>query len=97
MKRVPLTTLFLFVSLTAQAADGAEGERLFARRVFPLLKSKCLPCHGGDERKIRGELDLRSLVSSRKGGESGKPALVPGKPKESTLYLAVTYEDPDLE
>ena len=71
------------------AADEAP-ELLFVRRIAPLFHEKCLACHGKDEAKIKGGLDLRTLAATLKGGDSGKPAVVAGQPEESPLYLAVT-------
>ena len=48
-----------------------------------------------DQKEIKGEFDLRTLASTIKGGESGEPALVPGKPEQSPLYLAVTRKHKD--
>ncbi len=65
------------------------------RRIAPLFSERCLACHGNDEKKIKGGLDMRSLVEVMKGGDSGEAAIVPGKPEVSPLYLAVrrTHED----
>lgn len=96
---IPLTRLILIPLLIAApvtpvAADEAA-EILFATRVVPLLKQKCLACHGDDAKDLRGELDLRSLAATLRGGESGSPSVVPGKPLESPLYLAAlrTHDD----
>jgi hypothetical protein len=75
---------------------GAGAGELFATKVGPLLKERCLGCHGDDPKKLRGKLDLRTREATLQGGESGEPAVVPGKPEESPLYLAVTREDPLL-
>jgi Protein of unknown function (DUF1549)/Protein of unknown function (DUF1553)/Planctomycete cytochrome C len=37
-------------------------------------------------------LDLRTLADALRGGDSGSPALSPGSPENSPLYLAVTRE-----
>ncbi len=71
------------------AAD-VSAEHLFVRRIAPLFAGKCLACHGNDESKIKGGLDLRTLAATLKGGDSGKPAIIAGKPEVSPLYLAVT-------
>jgi hypothetical protein len=71
-----------------------EAEALFGRQVLPLLKQRCTACHGDDAKKVRGGLDLRTLEAARRGGDSGKPALVPGAPERSALYLALTSTDP---
>ncbi len=90
MKSPLLLLLALLAPSMAMAAPDEKGEMLFVRRINPLFQEKCLACHGNDEAKIKGELDLRTLAALLKGGESGKPSLVPGKPEESPLYLAVT-------
>ena len=71
-------------------------ETLFAHKIQPLLKSKCLACHGeGPNNKIKGDLDMRSLDGLIKGGESGEPSIIPGNANKSPLYLAITrvHED----
>ncbi len=79
------------------ALTPADAEALFVRRVRPLLQEKCLSCHGRDEEKIKGGLDLRTLESSLDGGDSLKPSIAAGKPDQSPLYLAVTREHADWE
>lgn len=86
------------VSVAAPAAQiSADAEALFVRRVSPLLHDKCLACHGNDEAKIKGGLDLRTRAEALFGGDSGKPAFVADKPEESPLYLAVTRSHADWE
>ena len=79
----------------AAGADTVAADELFLDRVGPLLKQRCLACHGDDPQKLKGELDLRSREAMLRGGESGEPAVAPGVPEESPLYLAVTRDDPD--
>jgi len=93
--RLPLVRLALAV--LPLAVDASEAESLFVRRVLPLMQDKCLACHGKDEAKIKGGLDLRTLAEALAGGDSGKPAFVAGKPEQSPLYLAVTRTHADWE
>ena len=67
---------------------------LFEKDVRPLLRTKCLSCHGPD--KQAGGLRLDSLQSALKGGDSG-PAIVPGDAAKSLLVKAVRFDDPDLQ
>src|SRR3954470_23022972 len=102
MKRpFPLSHLALavvaLIAARAAAAANAEAEQLFVARIQPLFKSKCLACHGDDEAKIKGGLDLRTHAAMLEGGDSFKPAVVAGKPEESPLYLAVTRQHEDWE
>ncbi len=95
-KRLLPCALLLGAGL-APRLHGADAEALFVRRVLPLLQDKCLACHGKDEARIKGGLDLRTLAATLAGGDSGKPAFVAGKPDESPLYLAVTRAHADWE
>ncbi|MCP5555458.1 MAG: PSD1 domain-containing protein [Akkermansiaceae bacterium] len=84
----------------ASATLGApvgEAEVLFARRVWPLLQEKCTACHGEDEAKRKGGLDLGTWKKVQQGGESGLPGVVPGKAESSPLYLSVTRAHEDWE
>src|SRR5262245_19369755 len=58
----------------------------FEKDVAPIIKAKCLKCHGEKERK--GELDLRTVASALKGGESGA-VIIPKDPEKSLLYEKV--------
>src|SRR5262249_55197468 len=59
---------------------------VFEADIEPLLKAKCLRCHGDKARKA--DLDLGTRAGILKGSESG-PVIVPGKPAESKLYEMV--------
>lgn len=65
-------------------------ELLFAKRILPLFKEKCLGCHGNDPEKIKAEFDMRTIESIIRGGESGVAAIVPKDSQKSPLYLATT-------
>ncbi len=65
----------------------------FARDVQPILKSRCYSCHDGRKHKAGLRLDVRS--SALRGGESGKPAVVPGDSKKSDLIRRITSTDDD--
>jgi len=97
----PARLLSVFAILAAPLAAAplttGEAESLFVKRVLPVMQEKCLSCHGRDEDKIKGGLDLRTRAETLFGGDSLKPALVPGKPEESPLYLAVLRDHADWE
>ncbi len=92
-----ITVLLTPFGAASARAEGSEAEQLFVRRIVPLLNEKCLACHGRDGEKIKGGLDLRSPGAVLKGGDSGLPGLVAGKPEESPLYLAATRGHEDWE
>src|SRR3954463_576340 len=55
----------------------------FEKDIRPIFKTSCFQCHG-EEKEIKGDLDVRLKHLLVKGGETG-PAIVPGKPDESLL------------
>ncbi len=77
------------------ARDGAA-DKLFTLKVLPLLKSKCLGCHGEDPEDLQGDYDVRTRSSLLKGGESKELALVPGNPDKSPLFQAVNWEELEM-
>jgi hypothetical protein len=81
----------IFIPAVAQAQP--EAAVLFRDQVGPLLRAKCLACHGGDPRDLKGGFDIRSRESLLKGGDTSEPAVVPGDPEASLLYQAITWED----
>ncbi len=88
-----MTRCFAIFSIFVLPFVAAAGkvEELWSNQVEPLLDKQCLKCHAGVRQK--GGLDLRSLETILKGGESG-PAMIPGKPDESRL---VRYVLPDAD
>ena len=75
-----------------------RGEWLFVNRVLPLLKEKCLLCHGEDPKgDIKSGLDMSTRAGLLQGGDSGQPAVSPGQPLASRLFIAVTRQDPLLQ
>lgn len=77
----------LFFDASVFADEGAE---FFEKRIRPVLVEKCYSCHSATAKKVRGGLKLDSSAAIRSGGDSGV-ILVPGKPEESLLIDAVSY------
>ncbi|MED5452927.1 MAG: PSD1 and planctomycete cytochrome C domain-containing protein, partial [Verrucomicrobiota bacterium] len=97
MNRFPsiLFSFFCFLLVREALAEDVGADVLFARKVQPLLKAKCLTCHGDNQKKIKGGLDMRTLDGLLGGGDSEKPSLVVDDALSSPLYLAVTREHED--
>lgn len=79
----------------ADTESFTTAEQLFVRRIAPLLQEKCLACHGADAGRIKGALDLTSRNKAMTGGDSGEPAILPGKPDQSPILLAMSRTSDD--
>jgi mono/diheme cytochrome c family protein len=84
---IPLALFFL------SAALSHAGDEL-GTRAAAVLQKNCTGCHGGAMKM--SSLDLRTSDSILKGGERG-PAIVPGNPDKSRLWiLASGVEQPSM-
>lgn len=70
-------------STDAPAATAAVS---FAKEVLPILESRCLNCHGGQE--TRAGLSVASHAALMNGSESG-PAIIPGDAANSLLVQLI--------
>jgi len=75
------------------AADEREGVAFFEKNVRPVLVEKCYACHHapGPVSSYKAGFLLDSLEGLLKGGDSGKPAVVPGDVEKSNLIQAIRY------
>ncbi|MEO5803045.1 MAG: PSD1 and planctomycete cytochrome C domain-containing protein [Verrucomicrobiota bacterium] len=87
----------IFVVLLALAFSAhAETEIQFNRDVRPILSDKCFFCHGPDKSKRKADLRLDHQETALGKSESGKIAIVPGKPEASEVVARITAADEDL-
>ncbi|MEI7820542.1 MAG: DUF1553 domain-containing protein [Verrucomicrobiota bacterium] len=77
--------LFFAATGTAHAAD-------FEKDIRPLLRERCVECHG--TKKQKGELRLDAKVFAFKGGHDG-PVIVPGDIAKSALVKRIASTDDD--
>jgi len=90
--------LALLATSSYAANPTAEGISFFEKKIRPVLIEHCYKCHSADaagNNKLKGALHLDSRSGLLKGGESG-PAIVPGRPQESSLLGALRYEDLEM-
>jgi len=80
--------------LAASAAPAPKPvePRLFADAVQPILRERCVPCHGSE--KMKAELRLDSLNAILKGGEDGS-VVTPGAPDDSSLVTRMELPKDD--
>ncbi len=76
-------SLLAGIPLSAQAPP----QDLFTKTISPLLRERCVQCHGSGT--PMSNLDLRSREGLLQGGKHGA-AIVPGKAIDSSLYKHLT-------
>lgn len=70
----------------------AASRELFETRVRPVLVEHCYRCHSSSAKEIKGGLRLDLRAGWQEGGESGEPAIQPGKPDESLLLMSIRHD-----
>jgi mono/diheme cytochrome c family protein len=87
-----ITALVACLSLTTALHAADEPPVDFVKQVKPILADRCVECHNSET--IFGELNLQSReLAFRK--RKLAPAIVPGEPEKSMLYLALTLPPKD--
>ena len=93
-RALPTALLLAFLGLcspvVAQNEPRSPPADSFYKDIFPLLRAKCIQCHGPDEQE--GDLRLDTRAALLKGGEHG-PAISQDDPGKSLLLRAVRHED----
>jgi mono/diheme cytochrome c family protein len=92
-----LTVLPITRSSVSRAADAAidtkAGEEIaFDRDVLPVLRARCVECHGPDVQESGLRIDSRQALLT--GGDFG-PAVVPGEPTKTEILRRMAAADPD--
>jgi hypothetical protein len=93
MKFLPAIVAFCaFALVLADGLAQSKKELTYTKDVAPLIKANCLPCHLEENENPSG-LSLDDYEKLMKGGNHGN-TVVPGKPKESYLYLKILPNPP---
>ena len=91
----------LFLALAAVPALAAditpEQTAFFEKNIRPVLADACYKCHSAKDQKRKGGLTLDTKDATIRGGESRKPGIVAGKPMSSSIYVAMTWTDDDMQ
>lgn len=93
--RVAFILLMILGSVCFQTrgyADENKDIAFFEQKIRPVLIQHCYECHSEISKELKGGLLLDSKAGWQRGGDSGDPIIVPGKPDESTFLKAVRHE-----
>ena len=92
-----LLRFLLVLPLAASAEELAQDDvAFFEKNIRPLFSTKCYQCHSVAEGKSKGGLVLDTRAGLLAGGNDGA-VIVPGKPADSLLLHALSYEGEDLK
>jgi len=84
-----LASLILWMGLSAHAEEAAP---TFAKEIKPILREKCAHCHNRETLPDKVSFESRELAFVKT--KEGLPIIVPGKPDES--FMVVALEAPTL-
>jgi Protein of unknown function (DUF1549)/Protein of unknown function (DUF1553)/Planctomycete cytochrome C len=84
---------FSLISLVISCDFWTDQKIDYSTQVKPIFNKKCIACHGGVKQKAGFSLLFREEALGNT--ESGKPAIIPGNPKESELIRRISLNDPE--
>src|SRR5688572_27600596 len=87
---LPLIVLAVFSP--PRGGLGADSSRVdFVRDIQPIFERNCVKCHGSQ--KQQGGLRFDSSDGAMRNGDSGLPAVMPGKLEQSELIRRIEAAD----
>ena len=89
---VTFVVVTVWLACTFANADEAGQLEFFESKIRPVLVERCYRCHSTKAGKSKGGLLLDSRNGWQVGGDSG-PAIIPFKPAESLLLLAINQSE----
>src|SRR5206468_3378802 len=95
--RFPAPLSCLLIGIASCGPVLGDDLEFFEKKIRPVLAERCYKCHSREAEKLKGELLLDSKEGMLKGGESGKPAIVPGNAEASRLIEAIRYGNEELQ
>lgn len=85
--------LVLVLVLASRSVYAAPEPVSFVKEIAPILREKCLTCHGPE--KAKGEFRLDTFELLQKGGSSKVAPVIAGAPEKSYLFELLTTADED--
>jgi hypothetical protein len=92
----PLALASSVFAAEAEPKIDPKGLEFFEKHIRPVLSDKCYSCHSTKSGKAKAGLLVDSREALARGGGTG-PAVVAGKPDESLLYKAITYQHDEMQ
>ncbi len=82
--------------LSTQPVAGMDAPLdFFEKRIRPVLTEHCYDCHSATSKNLKGGLRVDNRSGLLSGGETG-PAVIPGNPEKSLLWIALSHGNKDL-
>lgn len=97
VSRIGIILLLVGTAASVCAEQPRTDAVSFDRDVRPILSNHCWKCHGPDAAERKSGLRLDQPDSLKTPGESGKLAIVPGKPEDSELLRRIHATDSDTQ
>ena len=89
-------SLLWIIAVCTASWGFSPGDEFFEKKIRPVLSAQCVGCHNAKLKAPFGGLRLDTKAATLKGGDSGL-ILVPGKPEESLILKALSYNNRKLQ
>ena len=93
MKRLSIFLGLCIVGISAYYVSSNQQKVDYSTQIKPILNKNCISCHGGV--KKQGGFSLLFQEEALGKTKSGKPAIVPGHPEQSSFIQRLHSNDPE--
>ncbi len=93
MKKVSIFLGLCIAGITAYYVSNKPQKIDYSTQIKPILNKNCISCHGGV--KKQGGFSLLFQEEALGKTESGKPAIIPGHPEQSSFIQRLHSKDPE--
>jgi len=93
MKKVYIFLGLCIAGITAYYVSSKQQQVDYSTQIKPILNKNCISCHGGV--KKQGGFSLLFQEEALGKTKSGKPAIVPGHPEQSSFIQRLHSRDPE--
>jgi len=97
VNRLRVTLAFFLLLATAGQLPAANPAQFFEEKIRPALIEHCYECHSSQAELLKADFLLDTRAGIRKGGTSGRDAIIPGDVDSSQLIEAIRYGNADLQ
>jgi hypothetical protein len=89
--------MLAFLLLAVGRVSAANPAQFFEEKIRPALIEHCYECHSSKAELLKAEFLLDTREGIRKGGMSGRDAIIPGDVDSSQLIEAIRYTNAELQ
>ncbi len=97
MNHLPTILTVAAAAVASEVSANPRAFEFFEEKIRPVLVETCYGCHSPEAEEVKSDYLLDTREGIRKGGATGRDAVIPGDVESSQLIAAIRYDNEDLQ